>query len=75
NDVFKPFFLGEMEVVELTVYNRWGQVVFESNDPNNPGWEGKKDDKDAPSEVYIYTVRVGVGGEVEERTGQVTLLR
>ncbi len=75
NDVFKPFFLGEMEVVELTVYNRWGQIVFESNDANNPGWEGKKGDKDAPSEVYIYRVRVGVGGEFLEKSGQITLLR
>lgn len=75
NDVFKPFFLGEMDVVELTVYNRWGNVVFESNDPNNPGWEGKKDDKDAPSEVYLYQVRVGVAGEFLEKSGQVTLVR
>lgn len=75
NDVFKPFFLGEMDIVELVVYNRWGNVVFESNDATNPGWDGKKEDKDAPSEVYIYTVRVGVGGEVKEEKGQVTLLR
>jgi gliding motility-associated-like protein len=75
NDVFKPFYLGEMDVVELIVYNRWGQVVFESDDPNNPGWDGKKGNKDAPSEVYIYVVRVGVGGKTVEENGQVTLLR
>jgi gliding motility-associated-like protein len=75
NDVFKPFYLGEMSVVELTVYNRWGQVVFESNDPNNPGWDGKKGDKDAPSDVYIYIVRVGVGEKTVEENGQVTLIR
>jgi len=75
NDVFKPFFLGEMDVVELSVYNRWGNVVFESNDPNNTGWDGKKDDKDAPSEVYLYQVRVGVAGEFLEKSGQVTLVR
>ncbi|WP_367389765.1 choice-of-anchor L domain-containing protein [Lewinella sp. LCG006] len=75
NDVFKPFYLGEMDVVELTVYNRWGQVVFESNDPNNPGWDGKKGGKDAPSDVYIYTVRVGVGTETVQDNGQITLIR
>jgi gliding motility-associated-like protein len=75
NDVFKPFYLGEMDVVELIVYNRWGQVVFESNDANNPGWDGKKGDKDAPSEVYIYVVRVGVSGKTIEENGQVTLIR
>ncbi len=75
NDVFKPFYLGEMGVVELIVYNRWGHVVFESNDPNNPGWDGKKGDKDAPSDVYIYVVRVGVGEKTIEENGQVTLIR
>mgnify|MGYP000081805927 CR=1 FL=1 len=76
NDVFRPFYLGEMDIVEVTVYNRWGQVVFESTDSSNPGWDGKKDgDKDAPSDVYIYNIRVGLGGITREETGQITLLR
>lgn len=76
NDVFRPFYLGEMDIVEVTVYNRWGQVVFESTDSSNPGWDGTKDgDKQAPSDVYIYSVRVGLGGVTREETGQITLLR
>ena len=75
NDIFRPFYLGQMDVVELTVYNRWGQVVFESNDINNPGWDGMKDGKPAPSDVYLYTVRVGLGDTSIEQSGQVTLLR
>ena len=75
NDVFRPFFLGQMDVVELTVYNRWGQVVFETADANNPGWDGMKDGKPAPSDVYLYTVRVGLGDTSIEQSGQVTLLR
>jgi gliding motility-associated-like protein len=76
NDVFKPFFLGEMDVVEVQVYNRWGKVVFESNDPTNPGWDGNKDgDKPAPSDVYLYIVRVGLDGQILEESGEVTLVR
>ena len=75
NDVFKPFFLGNMDVVELRVYNRWGVLVFESSDPNNPGWDGMYQDKIAPSEVYIWEVRVGLGDNIRTETGQVTLLR
>lgn len=75
NDVFKPFYLGDMDVVELRVYNRWGVLVFESSDPNNPGWDGMYQDKIAPSEVYIYEVRVGLDGNIRAETGQVTLIR
>ncbi|PTM10464.1 MAG: hypothetical protein DA408_15895 [Bacteroidetes bacterium] len=75
NSVFKPFFLGEMDVVEVKVYNRWGQLVFESADPNNLGWDGIKDGTPVPSDVYIYSVKVGVGNETLTTTGEVTLVR
>jgi gliding motility-associated-like protein len=75
NDVFRPFYRGEMDVVEVTVYNRWGNVVFESSDVNNPGWDGKNNDKDAPSDVYLYKIRIGIGGVIMEENGQVTLVR
>lgn len=75
NDVFKPFYLGEMDMVEIMVYNRWGNLVFETNDPTNPGWDGQKDGKEAPSDVYIYLIRVGLGDEVVEDRGEVTLIR
>jgi gliding motility-associated-like protein len=75
NNIFKPFFLGEVDQVEVQVYNRWGQLIFESNDPNNPGWDGNKDDKPAPSDVYIYRVLVGLDGVTVEQKGNVTLVR
>ncbi|MEO0725300.1 MAG: gliding motility-associated C-terminal domain-containing protein [Bacteroidota bacterium] len=75
NDVFKPFFLGTFDVVEVKVYNRWGQVVFESNDNTNPGWDGMKDDKEAPSDAYLWSIRVGIGSAIIEQQGQVTLVR
>ncbi|MEL7222729.1 MAG: gliding motility-associated C-terminal domain-containing protein, partial [Bacteroidota bacterium] len=75
NNVFKPFFLGQVDQVEVQVYNRWGQLIFESNDPNNPGWDGTKDDKPAPSDVYIYRVLVGLDGTTVEEKGNVTLVR
>ena len=75
NDIFKPFFLGQMDVVEVRVYNRWGVLVFESNDMNNPGWDGMYKGNPAPADVYIWEVRVGLGDQVKPETGQVTLIR
>ncbi|MEL7248228.1 MAG: choice-of-anchor L domain-containing protein [Bacteroidota bacterium] len=75
NDVFRPFFLGEMDVVEVRVYNRWGQLVFESNDPSNPGWDGTYNGKAAPSDAYLWEISVGLSGDIKHETGHVTLVR
>jgi gliding motility-associated-like protein len=40
----------------MQIYNRWGQLVFESTDPN-ARWDGRSDGKEQPSDVYLYIVR------------------
>ncbi len=75
NAIFKPFYKGNFDLVELYIFNRWGQQVFESGDPSNPGWNGMLGDKPAPSDVYIYLIKVGKNGTVKEISGQVTLMR
>lgn len=37
----------------LIIYNRWGQLVFESDDPLN-GWDGTIDGSEAPAASYIW---------------------
>jgi gliding motility-associated-like protein len=70
NDQFKP--IGDaIESFDLSVYNRWGQKVYKGNS----AWDGRLNDLDAPSDVYIYTVDVKICGSVLSRTGDVTLLR
>ena len=39
NDVFKPIVKGTLVQYEFMVYNRWGQVVFKTNDSSR-GWDG-----------------------------------
>ena len=76
NDVFEPlFFGGAAEVLSFSVYNRWGQKVFEST-PDKKAWDGKQNGKDASSDVYVYSLKVRFGnGDEESRSGEVTLLR
>src|SRR6185312_5501174 len=46
-----------MSLYDIAIYNRWGQEVFHSTDPNSP-WDGKvKGGGDAPAGVYYYIVR------------------
>lgn len=76
NDTFGPVLLGgSATVVNFTIYNRWGQKVFEAT-PSKKAWDGRTDDKNAPSDVYVYKMLVRFGnGEEETFSGEVTLLR
>jgi len=78
NDYFYPRQLLSRGVVEfsMTVFNRWGQKVFETTSINGRGWDGRFNDKDQPMGVYIYQMRaVMKNGKVEEYSGNVTLVR
>ena len=39
----------------MTIFNRWGEPVFESYDPN-AGWDGKIDIYTAPEGTYTYII-------------------
>ncbi|TAG54236.1 MAG: PKD domain-containing protein [Cytophagales bacterium] len=59
------------------IFNRWGQLVFETSDPKI-GWNGKLNNSgsDSPTGVYMYVVKAVTGyEEVQEYKGQVTLVR
>ncbi len=57
------------------IYNRWGQVVFESNDPNY-GWDGTYKGVPQPMDVYVYIVDAQFfDGTKGQKKGDITLLR
>ncbi len=47
------FVFGTMSELEFVIYNRWGQVVFKTND-KLIGWDGKHNGKLVQSGVYAY---------------------
>lgn len=78
NDYFLPRqLLGKgITKFSMVVYNRWGDVVFETNSLNGRGWDGKLNDKEQPGGVYIYVIKAGFSnGYSENYQGNVTLLR
>jgi gliding motility-associated-like protein len=79
NDFFVPFPYKFVESIDLQIYNRWGQVVFETTDPDIK-WDGTHKDAGirVPDGVYYYiavvnTIRL-TGIVSFELTGNVTLL-
>ncbi|MBK8426284.1 MAG: gliding motility-associated C-terminal domain-containing protein [Lewinellaceae bacterium] len=66
---------GDVTVESMEVYNRWGEKVFTSEEPN-ARWDGRVDGNEAPSDVYVYVIKWRRGdGALEVAHGDVTLLR
>ena len=64
-----------IEQLTFVVYNRWGEKVFESTDPNR-GWDGTINGQHAETGVYVYQVRaVLADGLVVNKHGNVSLVR
>ncbi|WP_118951575.1 T9SS type B sorting domain-containing protein [Taibaiella helva] len=78
NDYFFPRQLLSRRVTRFSMqlFNRWGQVVFETQNIHGRGWDGRFNDKDQPQGVYIYQVEAEIDGRRQERyQGNVTLIR
>ncbi|PWH86468.1 PKD domain-containing protein [Brumimicrobium oceani] len=81
NESFKPVFTSGFDPMEynLKIYNRWGEVIFESNDPAY-GWDGTfgaSNIKFAPEGTYIWKISFKKLKDDEnvEEIGSVNLLR
>jgi gliding motility-associated-like protein len=79
NGVFKPVLYGvDAAIVDFAIYSRWGQQVFHATGGSalSTGWDGRVDGKDAPTDVYVYVLRVRYNnGREETRQGEVALIR
>ncbi len=74
NDVLHVFGK-EVSAILFKVYNRWGEVVFESKNLND-GWDGTYHGKLLAPDVYVYWLEVGFNDNTSKRLkGSVTLLR
>ena len=84
NDVFKAYTDldvnedEEIEILNMRIWNRWGQIVYQSQGPDSV-WDGTHNGSPAPSDVYVYTIEmeVKICGEkgIQIRRGDVTLAR
>jgi gliding motility-associated-like protein len=80
NNVFKPIFAEGVDGhnYELLIFNRWGEIVFESHDPKI-GWDGtyKLTGKICQDGVYTWKIsikKIGIDDRIT-KTGSLTLIR
>jgi gliding motility-associated-like protein len=75
NSTFKVLKRGEAVLNYFRVFDRWGVLVFETNDIDK-GWDGKYKEVPQPFGVYVYDIQAVTNtGRVFTKTGNVTLLR
>ena len=75
NEVFKPTPVGIVSTSYFRIFNRYGAVVFETNQWNK-GWDGTY--KGIPQQIgnYIWVIKgTGRNGKVVELRGNVVLVR
>lgn len=74
NDVFKPE-ATFVKDIRWMVFNRWGEMIFESKDLNN-GWDGFFKGREAQNDVYTWVATLRTfDDQIIRKEGMVKLLR
>jgi gliding motility-associated-like protein len=76
NRTFRLFADPENRITKyaLYIYNRWGQLVFETNDVNE-GWDGTSSGNPCNAGVYVWTVYYENADGKSTNRGTVTMVR
>jgi len=74
NDCFGIKYWGVVQELDFSIYNRWGERVFHTNDPN-ACWDGKYKNKLQDVNVFVYTIKAKTACGFVERKGIVSLLK
>ena len=75
NDVFRPVIFGKVNQYRLSVYNRWGALVFQTADPKK-GWDGTIGGTLQPNAFFVWTCSYQLeGAELKTEKGTVALIR
>ena len=75
NDRLYPFLIGIKELRYFRVWNRWGQLVYESK-TDLPGWNGIYNNKLQPIDAYVWeAIGITQNNETIKAKGTVNLLQ
>ncbi len=77
NDRLYPILVGIKQLNYFRVFNRWGNLVFETNSGNPAaGWDGKVNGYQQPPETYTWTVEgIDIDGITIKKSGNTFLIR
>ncbi|MCX8112757.1 MAG: PKD domain-containing protein [Bacteroidia bacterium] len=66
-----------MERMEMSIYDRWGLLIYTTSGSDQLTWDGTKDGTPVPEGSYVFLIRYKLAdrSSVEAHSGTVTLLR
>lgn len=74
NDELRLVDFGQNQLISFQVFNRWGEKVFETNDPLI-SWDGTFEGRPQEMGVYVYIIVMRCGKDIIHHRGNLTLLR
>jgi gliding motility-associated-like protein len=75
NDVLKPILVGISAFHYFNVYNRWGNLIFTTQDPNY-GWDGRFKGVPQPVETYLWIAEgIDINGKKIVAKGMTSLVK
>ena len=77
NDTFFPVVIGNVDILEFTIWNRWGEKIY-SNPNVNPddGWNGSYKGVKQPLSTFVYVLQYKLPGkDPEVLKGDFVLIR
>lgn len=75
NETFLPIKIQQIKNFTITIYNRWGKQLFQSNNPNQ-GWNGNHANSECPDGTYFWVINYESNwGIVDSKKGVVHLIR
>ncbi|MFZ5976678.1 MAG: PKD domain-containing protein [Hydrotalea sp. AMD] len=75
NDILKPIPVGITDLRYFSIYNRWGQLIFTTNQIGE-GWDGTYNGSMQPAGTYVYTAEgIDFTGKKIYKKGTVVLIR
>jgi gliding motility-associated-like protein len=75
NDILKPYYVAIKSLSYFTIFNRWGQKVFSTNDLNK-GWDGFSKNSEIIAGSYVWVLKaVDAIGKVYNLKGSFVLIK
>ncbi|MBC8172868.1 MAG: gliding motility-associated C-terminal domain-containing protein [Chitinophagales bacterium] len=74
NDLFTLVAYPNVELISFTIYNRWGEILFETSDIKD-SWDGTFNGESMPMETYVYYLEFDEYGFVSRKKGSFTLIK
>lgn len=75
NDFFGPVYACDLVNYQMLIFNRWGELLYESVDVNSP-WDGLGSDGPLPNGSYVYRISYQERGNIrtEQLKGTISII-